>query len=156
MSEVTNDGTDIFSEEMVEPVPAEGGRWPTSAGGMTSVCPACGAAVGVVHPSLFWGGASIRATLPRAIAAALHLIPTLTPRERATFELLGLGYDNRSIARALEISERTAKRYVTAILSKLRLESRLQAGLAALIESSCLLAGVPWPEGCIDRSATRR
>ncbi|GGS44191.1 hypothetical protein GCM10010171_44210 [Actinokineospora fastidiosa] len=70
--------------------------------------------------------------LPRPIAAALPLAPSLTARELAAFKLLGLGFDNRSIARHLSISERTAKRHVTAILEKLGLESRLQAGLAAM------------------------
>ena len=51
-------------------------------------------------------------------------------------ELLGLGYDNRSLARELKVSERTAKRHVTAILAKLGLESRLQAGLAAMLTLS--------------------
>jgi DNA-binding NarL/FixJ family response regulator len=78
----------------------------------------------------------LRAAVPRPIAAALPLTGGLSPRERVIFELLGLGYDNRSIARELSISERTTKRHVTAILAKLRLESRLQAGLAALIVSS--------------------
>jgi DNA-binding NarL/FixJ family response regulator len=36
----------------------------------------------------------------------------------------------------MNISERTVKRHVTVILAKLRLESRLQAGLAALLISS--------------------
>lgn len=53
----------------------------------------------------------------------------------AAFELLGLGCDNRSIARTLAISEGTAKRHVTAILEKLGLQSRLQAGLAAMAMS---------------------
>lgn len=78
----------------------------------------------------------LRAALPQHIAAALLLVSTLSPRERTAFELLGLGYDNRSIARELQISERTTKRHVTAILKKLKLESRLQAGLTALILSS--------------------
>ncbi|GLW22272.1 hypothetical protein Mame01_23150 [Microbispora amethystogenes] len=63
------------------------------------------------------------------------LAPSLTAREASVFELLGLGYDNRSIARMLSISERTAKRHITAILAKLRLESRLQAGLTAMLVS---------------------
>jgi DNA-binding NarL/FixJ family response regulator len=75
------------------------------------------------------------AALPRHIAVALSLSRTLTPRERAVFELLGFGYDNRSIAQELQISEGTVKRHVTAILMKLRLESRLQAGLTALLLS---------------------
>jgi DNA-binding NarL/FixJ family response regulator len=78
----------------------------------------------------------LQAIVPQPIVAARRLILGLTPRELEAFELLGLGFDNRSIARALKISERTAKRYITAILRKLRLESRLQAGLAALIVST--------------------
>jgi DNA-binding NarL/FixJ family response regulator len=81
------------------------------------------------------GAIVLNAVLPRRIAAALLLVSTLSPRERSAFELLGLGYDNRSIARELQISERTTKRHVTAILRKLQLESRLQAGLAAVILS---------------------
>lgn len=85
-----------------------------------------------------------RGALPQSIVAALQLAPSLTAREAAAFELLGLGYDNRSIAKALSISERTAKRYITAILAKLRLESRLQAGLAAMIMSLTMEpAGLP-------------
>jgi DNA-binding NarL/FixJ family response regulator len=57
-------------------------------------------------------------------------------RGRTVFEFLGAGYDNRSIARELGVSERTVKRHLTVILTKLTLESRLQAGLAALLISS--------------------
>jgi DNA-binding CsgD family transcriptional regulator len=91
------------------------------------VCPTC--------------GAFRRSPLPRRLAGALLLAQTLTPRERSVFGLLGHGYDNRSIARELEISERTVKRYVTAILAKLDLRSRLEAGLSALIVSSCSETG---------------
>jgi DNA-binding NarL/FixJ family response regulator len=82
------------------------------------------------------------------MAAALLLTRALTPRERTVFQLLGFGYDNRSIARDLEISERTVKRYVTAILTKLKLESRLQAGLTALIISSA--TDGYWPESLME------
>jgi DNA-binding NarL/FixJ family response regulator len=74
----------------------------------------------------------------------------LTDRERVVFRLLGFGYDNRSIARELAISERTVKRYVTCILAKLELESRLQAGLAALIISSSSAADAYWPKSRMD------
>lgn len=100
-----------------------------------AICAACGALRAAPLGLLGYEDAC-RVTFPEAIPAALHRIPALTPRERATFDLLGLGYDNRSIARMLKISERTAKRHVTAILSKLGLESRLQAGLVALIAAS--------------------
>ena len=88
--------------------------------------------------------------MPQPIAAALLRTRTLSPREMAVFELLGLGYDNRSIARVLHVSERTAKRHVTAILAKLGLESRLQAGLAALLAFSLLPHDQRWPEGLMD------
>lgn len=84
-----------------------------------------------------------RTRLPLGIATALSRISTLSPRELAVFELLGCGLDNRSVARSLRISERTAKRHVTAILAKLELHSRLQAGLVALLT-------LLWPEGRID------
>lgn len=111
-------------------------------------CPACG------------GGVTLRAVIPASIAAALPLARNLTPRERAVFQLLGFGYDNRSIARACTISERTVKRYVTAILAKLKLESRLQAGLTALTISSSAAAdpywAEIWPEGRMDTPAAGR
>jgi DNA-binding NarL/FixJ family response regulator len=96
-------------------------------------CPLCGSLLGDPQP--------VRETrpkleLPEHISTALMRTPSLSPREKAVFELLGLGYDNRSLARALEVSERTAKRHVTAILNKLGLKSRLQAGLTALLAAS--------------------
>jgi DNA-binding NarL/FixJ family response regulator len=78
----------------------------------------------------------LRTTIPQPIAAALRSTQRLSARERTVFQFLGAGYDNRSIARELDVSERTVKRHVTVILAKLGLESRLQAGLAALIISS--------------------
>jgi DNA-binding NarL/FixJ family response regulator len=97
-------------------------------------CPLCGKPLGESSPMS--ADLLLRATLPEHLAAALMRTPSLSPREQAVFELLGLGYDNRSLARALDVSERTAKRHVTAILAKLGLESRLQAGLAALLTAS--------------------
>jgi len=111
-----------------------------------ATCAECGAPV----PAPAAGtstGIALRATLPQPVAAALLRTGTLTARERAVFELLGFGYDNRSIARALQISERTVKRYITAILGKLHLESRLQIGLTAIIISSSSAAAGYWPEG---------
>lgn len=94
-------------------------------------CHTCGSAL----PG--WGAAGIvlRAAIPQPIAAAVRLARRLSAREWTVFEFLGAGYDNRSIARELGVSERTVKRHVTVILAKLSLESRLQAGLAALIIS---------------------
>ncbi|MFI6847697.1 helix-turn-helix transcriptional regulator [Kitasatospora sp. NPDC050467] len=105
-------------------------------GSFAPVCPSCGAHRG--------------SGLPGPLAAALPLGRTLTPRERAVLQLLGLGYDNRSIAREMQVSERTVKRFVTAILAKLGLRSRLQAGLFALIAASAPGGGEFWPKGLMD------
>lgn len=86
---------------------------------------------------------ALRATIPQPIAAALRSAHRLSARERTVFEFLGAGYDNRSIARELGVSERTVKRHVTVILTKLALESRLQAGLAALIIASAFPGAAP-------------
>jgi DNA-binding CsgD family transcriptional regulator len=56
----------------------------------------------------------------------------LSAREREVFTLLGLGLSNRHVARALGVTELTVKTHVGRVLAKLKLESRLQAGLAAL------------------------
>jgi len=87
-------------------------------------------------------GIAFQATIPQPIAAALRSTHRLSARERTVFQFLGAGYDNRSIARELDVSERTVKRHVTVILATLGLESRLQAGLAALIISSSFPDGV--------------
>ena len=57
----------------------------------------------------------------------------LTDRERETLMLLGRGLSNRAIASLLGLSEGTVKTHVGRVLAKLALESRLQAGLAALV-----------------------
>lgn len=57
----------------------------------------------------------------------------LTPRELEIFVLLGAGLSNHHISRISGISERTVKSHVGNILAKLNMESRLQAGLAALV-----------------------
>ncbi len=95
-----------------------------------------------------WGEweAEVLAVLPGQIGAALAFVPLLTAREFAAFRLLGAGYDNHSIARSMSISERTAKRHVTAILIKLGLTSRLQAGLAAMA-MTLVAAGPGRPAG---------
>lgn len=67
----------------------------------------------------------------------LARVPELSHREVDVFRLLGEGESNRSIAARLAVTERTAKAHVAQILCKLRVESRLQAGLVsyAWIES---------------------
>jgi two-component system, NarL family, nitrate/nitrite response regulator NarL len=55
----------------------------------------------------------------------------LTLRQLEVLRLLGEGYTNKEIARALEITERTAKAHVAAILEALGADNRTQAVLAA-------------------------
>jgi DNA-binding CsgD family transcriptional regulator len=118
--------SDILRAEL--PADRENAGWLNPAG---RTCPACGTVLPAL--GLAAGVPAGHALLPQPIAAALLRIPDLSPRERTIFQLLGYGYDNRSLARVLMLSERTVKRHITAILHKLRLESRLQAGLAALL-----------------------
>ncbi|MFI1566630.1 LuxR C-terminal-related transcriptional regulator [Streptomyces sp. NPDC020490] len=61
---------------------------------------------------------------------AMARVPLLSERELDVFRLLGKGASNRSIATRLGITERTTKAHVAQILSKLGVESRLQAGIA--------------------------
>lgn len=64
------------------------------------------------------------------IVEALTRIDDLSERERDVFDLLGFGLSNREISSSLKISEATVRTHVTRILSKLGVNSRLQAGLA--------------------------
>jgi DNA-binding NarL/FixJ family response regulator len=66
-----------------------------------------------------------------ADAAGSGLADRLTTREREVLALLGRGYANKEIARALFITERTARTHVSNILRKLDLSSRTQAALLA-------------------------
>ncbi|MFF8835986.1 LuxR C-terminal-related transcriptional regulator [Streptomyces sp. NPDC015130] len=57
--------------------------------------------------------------------------PQLTPREQQVLDLLSDGMSNHRIASSLGIKEATVKMYVTHVLAKLEVESRLQACLKA-------------------------
>jgi DNA-binding NarL/FixJ family response regulator len=68
---------------------------------------------------------------PAAIAAAAQgSISHLTLRQLEVLRLLGEGYTNKEIARALDIAERTAKAHVAAIFVALGAENRTQAVVA--------------------------
>ncbi|MFC8127868.1 LuxR C-terminal-related transcriptional regulator [Streptomyces sp. NPDC057302] len=75
--------------------------------------------------------------------AELRRVPLLSARETEVFQLLGEGYSNRSIARRLDIAERTVKFHVAQVLSKLGVESRLQAGLVAFSGRRLYQSAVP-------------
>ena len=65
-------------------------------------------------------------------------IDALSQREQDVLRLLGRGLENRAIAKALGIAERTVKQHVTRILTKLGCQSRLQAGLVAFAAHSAV------------------
>ncbi|MEV0224566.1 response regulator transcription factor [Streptomyces sp. NPDC050704] len=66
--------------------------------------------------------AESRGTLP---------FPALTNREREVLRLVSLGYGNRRIAQELFLSEKTVRNYVSAILPKIHVSSRLEAIVSA-------------------------
>jgi DNA-binding NarL/FixJ family response regulator len=56
-------------------------------------------------------------------------IEHLTPREIQVAEMVHRGGNNKSIARTLDISERTVKAHLSAIFRKLDIENRLHLAL---------------------------
>ena len=75
----------------------------------------------------------ILASLKHATHAADGAPPpvTLTDRERDVLALLARGQTNREIADTLRLSEKTIKRHVTGILSKLDVRNRTEAAIRA-------------------------
>jgi DNA-binding NarL/FixJ family response regulator len=57
--------------------------------------------------------------------------PQLTEREREILDLLARGHDNRRIARALVLSEKTVRNHVSRVFSKLQVTKRTEAAMRA-------------------------
>jgi DNA-binding NarL/FixJ family response regulator len=55
----------------------------------------------------------------------------LSPRERATLELIGDGLTNRQIGDRLGVSEKTVKNYASTLFAKLGMKQRTQAAAYA-------------------------
>jgi DNA-binding NarL/FixJ family response regulator len=79
------------------------------------------------------GGAPLDPTVARSLLVDLrqHADIGLTEREREVLELIRQGFPNKSIARRLQITERTVKAHVTHILQRLEVSDRTQAALWA-------------------------
>ncbi|MEV0618196.1 response regulator transcription factor [Nonomuraea sp. NPDC050404] len=86
------------------------------------------------------GGASLGPRTAERLSAfftAVHSVPcreafpTLTAREREILDLLARGFDNRRIARALVLSEKTIRNNVSRLLDKLHVPNRAQAAIRA-------------------------
>ncbi len=71
-----------------------------------------------------------RVTRPSGGAAGEEVI-SLTPRESEVLGLIARGHNNREIATALSISEKTVKTHVSNIFAKLQITDRSQAVLYA-------------------------
>jgi two-component system nitrate/nitrite response regulator NarL len=79
-----------------------------------------------VSPSL---ASEMLVSLTRARAA--DPLQELTAREREILGLIGRGLTNREIGEQLSLAEKTIKHYVTNILQKLQVRSRVEAALYA-------------------------
>lgn len=55
----------------------------------------------------------------------------LTERERQVLELVSQGYSNKEIGDRLSLAEKTVKHYMTSVLQKLHVRSRVEAALLA-------------------------
>lgn len=73
------------------------------------------------------------------VVQARSRVETLTARERDVLALLGEGLSNAQIARRLDLVEGTVKGHVSAILSRLGAENRVQAAIVA--HEAGLIAG---------------
>jgi DNA-binding NarL/FixJ family response regulator len=60
-----------------------------------------------------------------------HDAAKLSPREQQLVDCLFKGMSNKEIARALNLTEKTVKHYMTNLMNKLRVKSRLEVVLAA-------------------------
>jgi DNA-binding NarL/FixJ family response regulator len=92
------------------------------------------ATVIAVHRGLIVLDAAARAQLVRSAIpepATTEALDELTARELEVLEQLASGLSNKRIARALGISEHTAKFHVNSILAKLGASSRTEAVVAA-------------------------
>ena len=60
-------------------------------------------------------------------AAPENDLPELTKREESILDLVSRGQTNKEIARALSITEKTVKHYMTNIMQKLQVRNRVEA-----------------------------
>lgn len=81
-----------------------------------------------VAPGLAWGLLR-EMSRPRSVP-----LDELSSREREVLELVAAGLSNQEIGARLGLAEKTIKHYMTSILAKLRVRSRVEAALVAYRE----------------------
>jgi DNA-binding NarL/FixJ family response regulator len=89
-------------------------------------------AIGAILNGEIWAppGVGLDAGDDADMAALVERLSTLTPQQVRVLMMLGEGLLNKQIAYQLGVSEATVKAHVSAILQKLRVESRTQAVIA--------------------------
>lgn len=102
-----------------------------------------GADVDVLSPAQDAEPVEVGGELPRVVLLDVRMperaddrlacarLATLTPRERDVLRLIGAGLSNRAIGTELYLSLGSVKDHVSAILAKLKVQTRLQAALVA-------------------------
>jgi DNA-binding CsgD family transcriptional regulator len=98
-----------------------------------------------VHPAL---GAT-----PRSARAACSGCSSISPRECCILKLIGQGYSNKRVARALGITSETVKWYVKRVFLKLDVNTRAHAVVRA---QSLGLFGVEFVQAGPDAQARAR
>jgi DNA-binding NarL/FixJ family response regulator len=73
--------------------------------------------------------AAILSSSPPAASDPRRAFPHLTARELDVLDRLAAGLDNAGIARALQLSEKTVRNYVSLVLTKLQVQTRTEAAL---------------------------
>jgi DNA-binding NarL/FixJ family response regulator len=76
-------------------------------------------------------GRKIIAQIPDPTLSSSATWDKLTPREQEIVRLIARGANNREIAEALYIAEKTVKNHITNILSRLNLRDRIQVAIFA-------------------------
>lgn len=125
--------------------PSEDGALEALGAGASGYCNGHAAAdvllqvAGVVGNGGLWIGQALMQRFLTATARLLQAVPEtqastswrerLTEREQEVARLLAAGASNKEIARQLDITERTAKAHVSAMLEKLCARDRLQLSL---------------------------
>jgi DNA-binding NarL/FixJ family response regulator len=79
-----------------------------------------------------WTPPDLDLATPDESSALVRRLSSLTPQQVRVLMMLSEGLLNKQIAYALSVSEATIKAHVSAILQKLRVESRTQAVIAAV------------------------
>jgi DNA-binding NarL/FixJ family response regulator len=97
-----------------------------------------------VHNGQVWANAAQLRYLLEAVSQVPSLrmfnasgVRLLTPREEQVVALIAEGLSNREVARELDLSEHTIKKYLFRIFDKLGISSRVELVLYAMSHGSC-------------------